>query len=862
MRRSIAISTLLATAFSLISKTYAEPDPNFHIYLAFGQSNMEGAGKIESQDETVDKRFQMLSAYGGCHNREEGNWYDAIPPLANCNGNLGPVDYFGRTLVEKLPEEIRVGVVVVAVAGCDIQLFEKDKYQSYNMESWMKNIVDGYGGNPYGRLVDMAKKAQEEGVIKGILLHQGETNSGQQDWPNRVKGVYENLLADLGLNAEEVPLLAGEVVSSGSGGVCGGMNDIIDTLPSVIPTAHVISSEGLDQQGDGLHFTSEAYRTFGQRFAEEMLKHIDTTTAPAAAEVPATDAPTSGAPIIGSEAAPIDAPKSIPDESTTKQTIFDNFSGGSSTQPVAVPASAPETVVSSTSKQAIFDKFIESHPPKALPNKEAPVSAPETPGKHEKSKGSTAKQAMLHRYKENKGKASPVAPAIPKEDAKNTPSTKQAIMDDFVKNHSGAPAIPSAASPKTVGSAPNASVVIPDHPPVIPSGGDATTTKQAIYDHFVGKAQTPKTVSSDAPTTKAVPDAKTTKQIILGNHNGEPVKPIGVPEIPADLPNHPPVLPTSNGSTSKQAIYDQFVGSAGQAPPAIPSEAPADLPKAPANSSSTKQALLDRYLSNKAGKSSTKKVPEVSEDAPAIKSEGPSTKQAILDEVINGTKTTKSIPEDVPALPALPTGDIPSTSTKQVIMDEYVASHTAPEVPKAEEPVTEEPVVEEPIVKIPTVEEHIIVPEEPQEEPEIQEETTSELSSEEELEDLDDTGVAEEQDNSEVVEIKAESIEEEPVNAAVADANVKLLKSNVKKSNIKSNIKSKFNAKSKSQIKSPINFKSKYQPEKLYKQKAQKAGNVCAALHAQCGGKGFNGPSCCVKGTTCKVINKYYSKCV
>ncbi|ORX82213.1 acetylxylan esterase [Anaeromyces robustus] len=272
MRANIAIATFLATSLSFVSKAFAAPDPNFHIYLAFGQSNMEGNGPIESQDRTVDKRFKMLATVSGCNNRQAGNWYDATPPLANCNGKLGPVDYFGRTLVKKLPQEIRIGAVVVAVAGCDIQLFEKDKYRSYQQPDWMRGIVQQYGGNPYGRLIEMAKKAQQEGIIKGILLHQGETNTGQQDWPNRVKGIYENILNDLGLKAEDVPLLAGEVVSSAVGGQCGSHNAVIQRLPSVIKTAHVISSQGLQHQGDGLHFTSAAYRTFGERYAEEMLK--------------------------------------------------------------------------------------------------------------------------------------------------------------------------------------------------------------------------------------------------------------------------------------------------------------------------------------------------------------------------------------------------------------------------------------------------------------------------------------------------------------------------------------------------------------------------------------------------------------
>jgi len=270
--RTITIAAFIATTLSAISQTFAAPDPNFHIYLAFGQSNMEGAGQIEQQDRSVDKRFQMISTVNGCNGRKLGEWYDALPPLSSCSGNLGPVDYFGRTLVKNLPQEIRVGVAVVAIAGCDIQLFEKNNYRSYNMADWMKGIVDSYGGNPYGRLIETAKKAQQVGVIKGILLHQGETNNGQDNWPNRVKNIYEDILKDLGLKAENVPLLVGETVSSESGGVCGYHNGVIARIPQVISNGHVISSKGLGQQGDGLHFTSAAYRTFGERYAETMLK--------------------------------------------------------------------------------------------------------------------------------------------------------------------------------------------------------------------------------------------------------------------------------------------------------------------------------------------------------------------------------------------------------------------------------------------------------------------------------------------------------------------------------------------------------------------------------------------------------------
>ncbi|MEE1063924.1 MAG: sialate O-acetylesterase, partial [Paludibacteraceae bacterium] len=266
------LATLVMLLGSVVS-VCAEPDPNFHIYLCFGQSNMEGQGNIESQDKSVDSRFQVLCSYDNCGSRKKGGWYDATPPLSCCSGaHLGPVDYFGRTLVKKLPEHIKVGVSVVAIAGCDIQLFEKENYKNYRAESYMQGTIQSYGGNPYGRLVEMGKEAQKVGVIKGILLHQGETNTGQNNWPSRVKAVYNDLIKDLGLNVDEVPLLVGEVVRTDQGGQCGSMNNIIANVPSTIPNSYVISAQGLGHKGDNLHFSSASYRTLGERYAEQMLK--------------------------------------------------------------------------------------------------------------------------------------------------------------------------------------------------------------------------------------------------------------------------------------------------------------------------------------------------------------------------------------------------------------------------------------------------------------------------------------------------------------------------------------------------------------------------------------------------------------
>jgi hypothetical protein len=135
----------------------------------------------------------------------------------------------------------------------------------------MVGMINEYDGNPYARLVEMAKLAKKDGVIKGILLHQGESNNNDSTWPQKVKGVYENLLHDLNLKSKAVPLLAGELVDAEQGGACASMNKIIATLPKTIPTAHVISSAGCTQRGDKLHFTAAGYRKLGERYGIKML---------------------------------------------------------------------------------------------------------------------------------------------------------------------------------------------------------------------------------------------------------------------------------------------------------------------------------------------------------------------------------------------------------------------------------------------------------------------------------------------------------------------------------------------------------------------------------------------------------------
>ncbi len=258
-------------------------DPNFYIFLCFGQSNMEGNARPEAVDlASPGPRFLLMPAVdfpaaNGRPERKMGEWCEASAPLCRANTGLTPADWFGRTLVASLPENIKIGVIHVAIGGIDIKGFLPDSIPSYvekKAPGWMKGMLAAYDNDPYKRLVTLAKKAQKDGVIKGILMHQGETNTGDPQWAGMVKQVYENLCGDLQLKPEEVNLYVGNIVQADGKGVCIGCKKQIDELPQTIHTCQVISSDKCTNGPDRLHFDAAGYRELGCRYGEAVARHL------------------------------------------------------------------------------------------------------------------------------------------------------------------------------------------------------------------------------------------------------------------------------------------------------------------------------------------------------------------------------------------------------------------------------------------------------------------------------------------------------------------------------------------------------------------------------------------------------------
>jgi hypothetical protein len=282
----------------------ADEKENFHIYLAFGQSNMEGQNPNYGSDFTgdaakkykqnVNPRFKVMTAVAGSYklasgseSRKQGEWYTAVPPLIRNNLGLSPADYFGRTLVAGIADtNIKIGIIAVAVAGCAIEGLEKGSSASNYFNSLtgtnaqvIKPIATIYDNSPYTRLVTLAKEAQKAGVIKGIIMHQGESGAVSGNWAQKVKGIYDNLLSDLGLPANSIPFLAGEPVTTNESKkpnnaplIRGLTNTMTAKLPSGEPVAHVISSKDCTHMGDTLHFSYDGYEKLGTRYGQKMLE--------------------------------------------------------------------------------------------------------------------------------------------------------------------------------------------------------------------------------------------------------------------------------------------------------------------------------------------------------------------------------------------------------------------------------------------------------------------------------------------------------------------------------------------------------------------------------------------------------------
>ncbi len=225
----------------------------FHLYLLMGQSNMAGRGEIEAEDKTPHPRvFTFVT----------NHWELAVEPVTRDRKSglgVGPGLAFGKAMAEKNPDVV-IGLVSCAVGGTPLS-------------RWLK------GGDLYSNAVVRAKLAMHDGTLKGILWHQGESDSKPgvaETYGARLGGMISDFRADIGL--PELPFVAGQLGeflytrSTNNVPEAKIVNAVIARLPQDVPHTGFVSSEGLMHKGDQLHFNAASQREMGRRFSVEMMR--------------------------------------------------------------------------------------------------------------------------------------------------------------------------------------------------------------------------------------------------------------------------------------------------------------------------------------------------------------------------------------------------------------------------------------------------------------------------------------------------------------------------------------------------------------------------------------------------------------
>lgn len=225
------------------------------MFLLIGQSNMAGRATIEDIDrQPIDGAFLW--------NEKESKWQSAVAPfnlfsthrkaIGMQRLNCGPS--FVREY-RKMNPDCRVGIVCMARGGTSI-------------EEWRKGRLKPWPLYDSAVAATKAALADGEGVLKGVLWHQGESNSRRVlEYPDRLQNLVENLRADL--KSPRLPFVFSQLGPWRAR--YAAFNRMITAQPHVIARTACVSTTGLTAIDDA-HFDSASQRTLGARYAKAMIR--------------------------------------------------------------------------------------------------------------------------------------------------------------------------------------------------------------------------------------------------------------------------------------------------------------------------------------------------------------------------------------------------------------------------------------------------------------------------------------------------------------------------------------------------------------------------------------------------------------
>ena len=265
MKNSVVKNVIKPTGLALLSclslQLLAVETPkereNFHIFVLAGQSNMSGRGTLTADNRVSHERVLSMG--------RDGQWRDAVEPLhwEKPSVGAGLAASFARAYADAHPG-VTVGLVPVAYGGSPISHWQPGKVH-------------------YTNAVHYAKIAAKDGVIKGVLWHQGESDSFKTSHVEAYMPRFTNAITRLRreLGAEGVPFLAGELgpylkdwyEKRRPHIYWREMNAEIAKGVALMPCSAVVPAEGLYAvKKDKIHFATPALREFGLRYWQEYRK--------------------------------------------------------------------------------------------------------------------------------------------------------------------------------------------------------------------------------------------------------------------------------------------------------------------------------------------------------------------------------------------------------------------------------------------------------------------------------------------------------------------------------------------------------------------------------------------------------------
>jgi len=216
-------------------------------FLLIGQSNMAGRGIVTEVAPIINENVFSFKS---------GQWVTATEPLHNDKPGLagiGPGVSFADHLQRKYDKTI--GLIPCALGGTAIM-------------EWQK------GGSLYNNAVEQTMEAVLTSKLKGILWHQGESDTHTLSDAQLYKDRFETFLADLlrDIGDLNIPIILGQLGEFLKDNPTHQNYEVVNKSLLEIAGSKAcygfVTTEGLNHRGDLLHFDSVSQRELGIRYAK------------------------------------------------------------------------------------------------------------------------------------------------------------------------------------------------------------------------------------------------------------------------------------------------------------------------------------------------------------------------------------------------------------------------------------------------------------------------------------------------------------------------------------------------------------------------------------------------------------------